>query len=597
MNNPEELLNISDYTRAKYDSYLYLSYNDRAYLMLSSYVDCALVEVHDADNIIVCIDASASAIATDRHIMYEYKDGVWNDITSATTDRYPISVDGTTIDEVVQLLDWMYSKYDVPLGRSSSGSLEEFVRYGQIDASELSVMFNPRGYLGSPRARYNGLYYSAITGSTYPADLININSKTNCIRIDFVSPATGQLWKDDLREGDVLLISAVCTVPIKYVFDTTPNFYTFEPINEVEDDGTNKVRFYKVIVSKNLETWFHTNKNIYVAFDSPTTHVYPYVTVSAFDKDVVQDFRYNDGSLASTIGASSYRTTAIKPTPGNYIWCVYCLTDSRYNPVIVDENNSTAMLLSSWSGSGTTYPRFAVRFDDVPDKYMSTGNQRRFVIVRDNYQRSEMVVDGVEVVYKENDEKYILRSEGRYYTIVNGSLKHLDKLDSEQLTSAIIMENGFDDIPVWDVIKDLIDPIIYFHNKKGASTKHLSAEMVAIPRYAFVETSDIYVARDAIERITSIVFDVSDDVVITCSVDRGNTWFYIDEYFQTVELEDPDSRVGNTPDEFMTNRYIYFKNMSYEYSVRFRVLLTTENSYAKGVSVVYNNGNNNSYYN
>lgn len=595
MTDAEELLKSLNYTVVRYASYLCFSTNTNAYLLLQASSSYSFEE-RNSDNdterqifLRACSPSSYSGSQAGDYILYrhDYSSNSWEDITGTDYDRgCPITEKGVDLDTFFSRITWLYSNYNVLSAKVPTGSTS-YTSYTTKTANNLDIILKPKGYLGSAKAAAKMLVSWA--NPPYPQGIVD--SKANTLQMLFQN--LGSLWIPEIKEGDILLICVNSTKPLKYVFDRNANIYNFERITPEVTDGSEHIAFYKVVVSSTYVNYYNNvGKNLYMVLDS-TQAVDAFATVMVFDGDIVDTFVYHNGTKTSTVGDSSYLTTVEKPSGSeNYVWGVRCLTAVRTNPLILGTDNNVVKyggLLSAYSPSSSTASRFATEFDDVPNKYISTDDDRSFVIVRDNYQKAEMIIDGVEVVYKDRSEVYILESNDHYYTIQNGALVSLTGID--ELTSAVMLEYGFDTIPDWDTIDSLTDPVLYFHNKKGGNTKRMHMEMTALPRYSFVETDNIYIDSVSAVNLAGIEIDASTDSVVTFSRDDGETWFYIDEDTAGNEVEtelyDKNTSVGNTLSEFTSKYSQHFRTSSGAFTLKIRVLIYSAESYANGVTIHY----------
>lgn len=169
--------------------------------------------------------------------------------------------------------------------------------------------------------------------------------------------------------------------------------------------------------------------------------------------------------------------------------------------------------------------------------------------------------------------KYLIESNGSYYTVVNDELKLID----EEVTSSSFIEYGMDMIPSSQYLVPLANPAVLCWVEKSVEVG-LIAKVKAYPPPQILYSRD-YVLTDVLG-VRNIEVDCSEDVLIAISIDGGETW----------RAQVKDSWLEVSENEGMSNTVLGEVDMSEfeitQYMLRF---IIAKEGYVKKVLVHYIN--------
>lgn len=117
--------------------------------------------------------------------------------------------------------------------------------------------------------------------------------------------------------------------------------------------------------------------------------------------------------------------------------------------------------------------------------------------------------------------KYLVRSEGVIYTISNNELVQLAET---QVTSALFQEKGSDNIPTWDIVKNLVSPSILSWQNSTESVPSLTANITAIPYPQVITSHKIDLMDASIKGIEYVTVDCKGEPIFAVSFDKKATW-------------------------------------------------------------------------
>lgn len=117
--------------------------------------------------------------------------------------------------------------------------------------------------------------------------------------------------------------------------------------------------------------------------------------------------------------------------------------------------------------------------------------------------------------------KYLIRSNNILYTVVNNVLTQLSDV---QLTANVFNVHGFNDIPSWEILKELKDPNLLYWQNSDKPLPILKANVSATPPQQTIITNDIDISDKTITGIEKITAEYTGDPHVACSFDNGITW-------------------------------------------------------------------------
>lgn len=127
------------------------------------------------------------------------------------------------------------------------------------------------------------------------------------------------------------------------------------------------------------------------------------------------------------------------------------------------------------------------------------------------------------IVESPSTGKYLIRSQGVLYTINDGALS---PLETTELTSDIFQSYGFDKLPEWSVVSELVNPeVLYWQSSTEAELPTIISTMTATPYPQTVISPNYSMTDDTILGVECVYVTASSDVVFAISVDDGVTWY------------------------------------------------------------------------
>lgn len=128
--------------------------------------------------------------------------------------------------------------------------------------------------------------------------------------------------------------------------------------------------------------------------------------------------------------------------------------------------------------------------------------------------------------------RFLVRSDSIYYTVIDNDLSIIDV---EELTSSIFESLGTEKIPSLSLLSSLIDPeIICWRNANNWIPNNglVVNGVPSLPQVVYSDTHDMTNQKE-IEKVECIA---SKDVILSISVDEGQTWkYYNNESWNTAE--------------------------------------------------------------
>lgn len=119
--------------------------------------------------------------------------------------------------------------------------------------------------------------------------------------------------------------------------------------------------------------------------------------------------------------------------------------------------------------------------------------------------------------------KYLVKSQDVFYTITDHVLTPLEIIEPN---ADVFQTNGFDELPEWSTISELVNPeILYWHDTTD-ELPSITATMTATPFTPQTVVSPNYdMTDDTILGVECAYVTASSDVVFAISVDDGVTWY------------------------------------------------------------------------
>lgn len=146
------------------------------------------------------------------------------------------------------------------------------------------------------------------------------------------------------------------------------------------------------------------------------------------------------------------------------------------------------------------------------------------------------------IVESPSNGKYLIRSQGVLYTINDGALS---PLETTELTSDIFQSYGFDKLPEWSVVSELVNPEILYWQDDTEIDPKLTVKMTATPLPQNVITNAIDLSDPSITGIELMtvncegnpLFAVSFDDKATWHAWNGTEWSTVSEEFSSMTKE------------------------------------------------------------
>lgn len=142
------------------------------------------------------------------------------------------------------------------------------------------------------------------------------------------------------------------------------------------------------------------------------------------------------------------------------------------------------------------------------------------------------------------DKKYLIKSEGKLYTIENNKLISLQETE---INSTVLKTYGFKDTDYWDLILALKNPEIFYWFDTTREKPSFNAILNATPYPQTIITEDIDMSSDDIYGIESITPTYEGNPLFACSFDKGLTW----KIYDGVDWVDAAENQGMTATEIM----------------------------------------------
>lgn len=179
------------------------------------------------------------------------------------------------------------------------------------------------------------------------------------------------------------------------------------------------------------------------------------------------------------------------------------------------------------------------------------------------------------------DRKYLIRSEGIIYTIVDGVLNTL----SETIVSSDLFRNsGVDEIPDGSLLIGLTDPeVLYWMDSTDYEVDKFQAIETATPPAQVLESIDYDMTDPTIKGINSVSIVADSGVLFGISFDSGSSWMmWSGSEWVTIT----DSNEGMTAEIMNTITLEQWNSIATTGNFRFRIVIPDANN--KFTSLVVN---------
>lgn len=120
------------------------------------------------------------------------------------------------------------------------------------------------------------------------------------------------------------------------------------------------------------------------------------------------------------------------------------------------------------------------------------------------------------------DKKYLIRSGGKLYTIVEGALS---ELSATEATSSVFRDSGVDDIPDGSLLVNLVDPeVLYWIDSAEYDIGKLIVTQTATPPAQVLYSPDYDMSDATIKGIEKVIVEADEGILFAVSFDSGTVW-------------------------------------------------------------------------
>lgn len=120
------------------------------------------------------------------------------------------------------------------------------------------------------------------------------------------------------------------------------------------------------------------------------------------------------------------------------------------------------------------------------------------------------------------DKKYLIRSGGKLYTIVDGALS---ELSATEVTSSVFRNNGMDNIPDGSLLVNLVDPeVLYWIDSTEYDIGKLIVTQTATPPAQVLYSPDYDMSDATIKGIEKVIVEADEGILFAVSFDSGTVW-------------------------------------------------------------------------
>ena len=211
---------------------------------------------------------------------------------------------------------------------------------------------------------------------------------------------------------------------------------------------------------------------------------------------------------------------------------------------------------------------------------MGDGAASRTFVATPKTTGSICIIAAVRLV--EYDTRYLLESQGTYYSIINNTLV---TVEIAELTAQAFQLHGFDQKPKSDLLKQLDNPKILYWQHSQDPLPERTVAVQAIPKTQTLYTTEQDLADPSIVGIDNIRADASANVLFAFSSDRGSFRVYNTETGAWVDAEEYGGMSKAEVEAITAEQWSLLMGREV-YQIRF---LLAENSYLNKITVVYKN--------
>lgn len=176
--------------------------------------------------------------------------------------------------------------------------------------------------------------------------------------------------------------------------------------------------------------------------------------------------------------------------------------------------------------------------------------------------------------------KYLIESQGHYYTIEQGAVS--DK--GTTLNAQLFADYGLDDIPDWDDYSSLTNPSVLCWD--ATEEKTLKATVDGLPSPQVVYSQNIDMTDSTITGVDSVDITSDDNTLFAVSFDNGSNWWnYVNNQWVLLNT----STAGQTRDDMEAIDTSAWGQKAITGYIKFRFTLLDETCYVTRIQVNFTN--------
>ena len=176
--------------------------------------------------------------------------------------------------------------------------------------------------------------------------------------------------------------------------------------------------------------------------------------------------------------------------------------------------------------------------------------------------------------------KYLIESEGNYYTIEQGAVSDI----GTTLNAQLFADYGLDDIPDWEDYESLTDPSILCWN--DTEEKTMLATVQGVPEPQIVYSQNIDMSHSTITGVDSMDITSDDSTLFAVSFDDGSSWWnYVNDQWVLLNTD----TAGQTRENVENISTSAWGQKATTGQIKFRFVLADENAYVHRIQVNFTN--------
>lgn len=149
-------------------------------------------------------------------------------------------------------------------------------------------------------------------------------------------------------------------------------------------------------------------------------------------------------------------------------------------------------------------------------------------------------------------KKYLIKSEGKLYSLIGGSLQQLEAVEP---TPEVFMSSGFEELPPGEIILELNNPTILYWQNTDEELPTIKAFIKATPYIQSVIVNKIDISHKSITGIETVSASVTGSPRFAVSFDGGEIWLSHNREVWTALSEENtgmliDELLAITPEEW-----------------------------------------------